>query len=276
MTIATTSTFVTYQGNGATTQFTFPFVSGGLVSDLQVITTVSGVETIVNPTLYSISFNPIPSGGLWSIGGTVTYPLSGTPISSSTMLTIQRIVPYVQEVTINNQGAFYPEAVEQAMDDLELQIQQLETGLLYTLQFPITDPVPPVSLPAASNRAFGYLVFDSVGQPYVSQTAPVQTQVAGTSPRIVNTTGTNTVNINLTDAFSGVIIFQSSTPVTSVQLPGSGGPYPIMDGSLNAGTNPLIILPPAGFTILGASKFTLFGNGSGASFYISGTEVTVQ
>jgi hypothetical protein len=49
-----------------------------------------------------------------------------------------------------------------------------------------------------------------------------------------------------------------------------------MDGSLNAGTNPLIILPPAGFTILGASKFTLFGNGSGASFYISGTEVTVQ
>lgn len=125
MTISTQASEATFLGNGSNTLFTFSFVADQ-ASDIEVIyTNASGVVSLLNPSVYTLVINAPPLGGLWGIGGSVTYPISGTPIQSGTSLTIRRAVPLTQEVTISNQGPFYPQVVEQALDILELQIQQI-------------------------------------------------------------------------------------------------------------------------------------------------------
>lgn len=184
MTISTTSSSITISGNGATTDFDFPFVADS-AEDLEVIyTDAAGTITTLAPSVYDVTINTTPVGELWGIGGTVTYPLSGSPIASGTTLTINRIVPYTQNISIGNQGAFYPQAVEQGLDVLELQIQQLETGLEFSLKAPISDGTPPTDIPSALARANQYLSFDSSGNPTITAVAPP----SGTLPVLVTAT----------------------------------------------------------------------------------------
>ena len=280
MTISTTTSSVTYQGNGATLVWSFPFVADS-PSDLDVYYTDStGTTVLLGPTQYTVFINPTPIGGLWGIGGTVTYPNSGTPpvpIQPGTYISIVRSVPYEQNVSINNQGAFYPQAVEQALDILELQIQQLETGLAYCVRAPVTDLVPLNELPSASARANGYLAFDSTGQPIIT-TAPSGGGGSGMpsgTPRRVSTTGTATINVLTSDSWNGVSVYQSGTPVTTIQLPSSQGPYPVFDASGNAGTYPITILPPSGQTINGLSQYIMAFNYQSVVLYLDGVSVVV-
>lgn len=278
MTIATTTSTVTTLGNGATTVFNFPFV-GVSADDLIVTYTDSaGSSTVLSPSLYTVAINSVPVGGLWGVGGSVTYPNTGSPpvpIAVGTSLSITRAVPYEQTVSISNQGAFYPQAVEQGLDLLELQIQQLETDSTYAIRAPLTDATPPNVLPSAVARANGYLAFDANGQPIVT-TAPSGGGASGAvTTRRVATTGTATITLTTADAFGGVSIVQSSTPVTTVQLPTTGGPYPIFDGSLNATSFPIKVLPPAGKTIAGLAQYNLSFNGASATFYNDGTTILV-
>lgn len=279
MTITTTSTSVTLNGNGATTVFTFPFV-GVSQSDLIVTyTNTLGIAVVLNPSLYTVTINPVPLGGLWGIGGSVTYPNTGSPpvpIQVGTTLSITRDVPYEQTVSIANQSAFYPQVIETALDLLELQIQQLVTDYDYTMKFPITDPNLPNTLPSYLLRANGYLGFDSNGQPIIT-TIPsnVPTPGAFATTRKVSTTGTATINVLAGDSFGGVSIYQSSSPVTTIQLPTTAGPYPIFDGGGNAGTFPITILPPSGKTIQGLNQFILAFNYQSVDLYYDGTSVLV-
>lgn len=273
MTIATTTTTVTYGGNGVTTNFTFPFV-GAAASDIVVtLTSNTGINTILSPSLYTLVFNAIPSNGLWAVGGNVTYPLTGPAIATGAFISITRAVPYTQSVSISNQSNFYPQAVEQALDLLEMQLQQQETAVKYSIQAPITDSVAPNILPAAAARAGGTLQFDSNGQPIVTvvgTSTPTPGQFA--QPRKISTAGTATINVLLSDSFAGVSIYQSSSPVTTIQLPATEGPYPIFDGSGNASTANIIVLPPAGKTIDGSSSYVMNTNFQSVTFYWDGTQ----
>lgn len=277
MVISTTTSLVTLLGNGVTTVWNFSFV-GVNANDLQVIyTDASGLETVLDPSQYTLFINPVAVGSLWGVGGTITYPTgtTPTPIQTGTFLTINRIVPYVQTVSIANQGAFYPQAVEQGLDLLELQIQQLETGLTYTLRTPLGDPEPPHVLPGFATRANGYLGFDNFGQPTIFTTAPAVSSLTAATPRVINTTGTSTKNILITDSFGGVSIYQSSNPVTTLQLPAGYGPYPVFDGSLNSSVYPIRVLPPAGLTIIGEPAFYLAQSGQSVVFYSDGFQILV-
>lgn len=278
MTISTESSFVTYLGNGVTTAFTFPFQQTGVANEIQVTLTTAGVETILAGSQYTLSLNAAPTGQLWGTGGTVTYPISGSPISSGTTITIQRIVPYEQTVTINNQGAIYPQVLETGYDLLAFQIQQVENQLGFAIQAPIVDGTTPSILPVASLRANGFLAFNNLGQPYIAFGSLGGGGGGGISsafPRKITVVGTNVVNVLPSDSFGGVSIYQSSTPVTTVQLPNGEGPYPVFDGSLNALTYPILILPPVGLTILGKSSFSLSSNGQSATFYNDGTQILI-
>lgn len=95
------------------------------------------------------------------------------------------------------------------------------------------------------------------------------------SPRQITTTGTATVDVNASDTISGVSIYQSSTPVTSVQLPSDLGIYPVSDGGLNAETYPIKILPPSGLKILGQNYVYLTFNGQSATFANDGNQIVV-
>lgn len=273
MTVATQTSFVSYIGNGTTTVFTFPFI-GVSGSDLTVyITDPSGNQTLLSTSQYTLVINTPPVGGLWGIGGSVTYPVSGMPIQIGYEISIIRDVPYLQTVSIANQGAFYPQAVEQGLDLLELQIQQLVNEQSYALMTPVTDLSPPNILPSAGNRANGYLAFDDNGQPIILFGTPGG--INPSSPRKVSTTGTSILGMTTGDSFGGLSVYQSGTSVTSVQLPSTGGPYPVFDGSLNANQYPIKILPPGGMTILGLPSWELVFNGQSITFYNDGTQILV-
>lgn len=181
MTVSTTAFAVTLAGNGATTVFSFPFIADNASTIQVTYTDANGVQTVLSPGLYTLVINTPPVGGLWGIGGTVTYPLIGSAIASGTTLTIQRTVPYTQTVSIANQGAFYPSAVEQGLDLLELQIQQFQGQLANVVKAPVVDGVLDMTLPALAARANKFLLFNSSGQPTVSLGIPSTTPIGAGS-----------------------------------------------------------------------------------------------
>ena len=128
MTIGTSLSEVTVEGNGVTTAFTYPFLmpdaSDAVIAYLATATTA---PVYLSPTQYNISGIGNPAGGV------VTYPISGPPIALGSFLVIQRILPLVQTTTVSNQGPTFA-AIEGALDTLEMQIQQLETQIITPLQ----------------------------------------------------------------------------------------------------------------------------------------------
>ena len=127
MTISTSQSAVTGIGNGVTTAFDFNFVMG--TASNAVVTYVNdGIFTVLNSSQYTLFINEPAANQIWGVGGTVTYPISGPPIPDGAYLIIDRIVPLTQVTSISNQGDFYPQVIEAALDTLEMQIQQIANG----------------------------------------------------------------------------------------------------------------------------------------------------
>lgn len=215
MTVSTTAYAVTLSGNGATTVFSFPFIADNASTIKVTFTDVNGVQTVLSPGAYTLFINTPPVGGLWGIGGTVTYPLSGSPIASGTLLTIERTVPYTQTVSIANQGAFYPSAVEQGLDLLELQIQQFQGQLANVVKAPVVDGVLDMTLPALAARANKFFFFNSAGQPTVSFGVPSTTPIgAGSIMFFLSNFASITLADTAASAVGGSLVIDQNTSLS--------------------------------------------------------------
>lgn len=145
MAISTSNNSITALGNGVQTVFGFNFIAGAATNiNVNLINTASGTSTLLSPSAYTVSINAPATGQLWGVGGTITYPISGSPIATGFQLQISRILPLTQVTSLANQGDFLPNVIEQALDTLEMQIQQLSarttqfrgtwaTGLSYSI-----------------------------------------------------------------------------------------------------------------------------------------------
>lgn len=137
MSLSSTTNKIIYNGNGATSEwpFSFPVLEVGHLS--VILTDASGLETTLLQGLYSVTGIGDPAGG------SVTYPLTGSPIASGTKLTLLRTVPYTQTTVLSNQGGYYPEVVERRFDQIYMALQQLEERVsrasLYSLSNPATE-----------------------------------------------------------------------------------------------------------------------------------------
>jgi hypothetical protein len=160
MTISTTASLVVYEGNGATTTFDYAFLIPAATDVVVTYTDADGVSTDLNTSQYSIT------GINNASGGTVTYPLTGSPIANLTFLSIRRELPLTQETDFVNQDGFYPQVLEDALDYLTMLVQQVNTVNTQAIRVP-ADEDPPDELPAAALRANQTLVFDADGQPTV-------------------------------------------------------------------------------------------------------------
>lgn len=109
--------------------FQFPFVAVSTSDIVVVYTNASGVSITLASSQYTLVLNPILPGQLWSVGGTVTYPIVGNPIAAGTSLTISRVLPLTQTISIANQGDFSPEVIEEMGDTLCMQIQQVAASV---------------------------------------------------------------------------------------------------------------------------------------------------
>lgn len=155
-----------YIGNGVTTSFDYGF---RILNEahIRVIRTQAEVETVL--TLgddYSVS-------GVGGAGGgsitTTAAPTAGQAV------TILRSVPFTQETDLENQGPYFAETIEAALDLSAMRDQELSERLVRAILVSPTDTPPMTTLPPASVRALKNLSFDSLGNPSVS------TPVAGTA-----------------------------------------------------------------------------------------------
>lgn len=122
MTISTSSSATTAACNGSQQAFSFNFV-GVSASDISVSTiSPSGAITALNSSQYTVSLNAPTTGQLWGVGGTVT---TGAVYSTGTSISILRTLPLTQTTSVQNQGNYYPQVTEQALDMLCMEIQQV-------------------------------------------------------------------------------------------------------------------------------------------------------
>jgi hypothetical protein len=156
MTISTTASRISYNGNGVTLAFSFPvrfLVNGDVVV---VLRSSAGVEsTLLLGTHYSLT------GAGDDAGGTVTM---FTAPAVGERLVIQRIVALTQETDYISGDPFPAETHERALDRLTMAAQQLQDSVDRTLRFPVSDTVSS-ALPTQAVRADRLLGFDSMGNP---------------------------------------------------------------------------------------------------------------
>lgn len=124
MTISNTTRSVVHTGNGLTTAWPFSFYvpnEDSLIVKLYEIAT--GDYTTLDDSVYNVT------GIDDDAGGTVTYPISGTPLSNGFQLIIERSVPLVQGTSINTQTGFLPDVVERQLDLIVMMIQGVREEL---------------------------------------------------------------------------------------------------------------------------------------------------
>lgn len=135
-----------YTGNSVTTNFSFDFRVFDN-SEIQVVfTDALNVETVlVLDSDYSVTLNEEQST---NPGGYITYPHPESDpmpdnLSASEKLTLLGNAEYTQEVNIQNQGGFYPEVFENALDKLTMLIQQVKGVADRSIVVPVSSTVEP-------------------------------------------------------------------------------------------------------------------------------------
>lgn len=157
MTVSSTTTKVSYAGNGSTTAFSAPFYFI-LSSDLKVtLRSATGTETVK-----TLTTNYTVSGAGVSSGGTVTMLVA--PASGETLV-IQRNVPLTQEVDYQANDPFPANTHEQALDKLTMETQQLSEALARSIKLSTTNTIASTEITVdAATRANKVLGFDPSGE----------------------------------------------------------------------------------------------------------------
>jgi len=159
MTVTTATRRVVFTGNGATTEFDYSF---RIYQASHVVVKTYEIATNTFTTLTDSQYE-ITGIGYTDIGGTVTYPLTGSPLAATHKIYIERVVPYTQEQAISNQAGYRPETVERSLDLLTMQIQQTAEGYENrALRIPTTELSIP-EIPFSASRANKLLGFDADG-----------------------------------------------------------------------------------------------------------------
>lgn len=170
-----------YIGTGSVS--TFPFGFKVLqASDVLVATGATGALQTTLTSGFSVSLN-----GNQDVapGGSVTL---SSPLALGQQLVIGSAAPLAQKVDLRNSGSFNADSIETALDNLEVQLQQLAAELAQSVRVPDLQGV--LVLPQQAARANTVQGFDGTGQPIVMAagdlSAPVTTPTeAGGTPELI-------------------------------------------------------------------------------------------
>lgn len=144
MTLPASAGRIVASGNGVTTGWPYNFL---IPAESDLVVTITEVATAISTTLLASQYSV--TGINNPAGGTVTYPLIGSPLPVGWTITIQRIVPYEQDTDLTNQDGFYADVIENALDYLTMQTQQLADDVSRAL---VEDPYGAGTVDAFSNR----------------------------------------------------------------------------------------------------------------------------
>lgn len=173
-TVNTQASSATVLGTGSQTVFQFQFIGVGNGYINVLYTDASGNQTTLvqgsGPAQYQISLNTPVQGAIWGVGGTITYNPNSTPIPVGSSLTISRVLPYLQGISLQNQASYgqFSKAAESASDLVDMQVGQLNTSIGYAVRANPANSAPPNPLPPAGQAASMGLCFDGTGNNIVA------------------------------------------------------------------------------------------------------------
>lgn len=288
-----------FNGNGATTVFPFEFKVFGDGDVVVVVADLDGLEATLTPlTDYTVALNPDQNA---TPGGSITLAVA---LASGYKMTVTSAVPNLQPTDITNQGGFYPQVIEDALDRHTVQIQQLAEQLGRAFKVQITDTRSAddyrddllqsvVDANAAATSAGSAATNAANSATAASGSATLAEQFAESialvsaiakadksAPCLVKT-GASTISIRAgTTAYlaSGVVGFIVDTPVTMPPLT-AGEDYSVWvhpDGAASAVADPAsapAAAPVAGALKIGGFHYGLVAPGTtvaGGSFATTG------
>lgn len=164
MTISSTASRTNpFVGNSVATVFPFTFKTLA-AADLLVVTvvTATGVQTtLVLDSGYSVALNADQNA---SPGGSITYPLSGSPLAATSTLTIASNASDLQSTQLLNGGAYNADVITNMVDLRTIISHQIADAALRSIKVPVSDPLTlSYTLPAVALRAGGFVSFDATG-----------------------------------------------------------------------------------------------------------------
>jgi len=205
-------------GDDSTTEFPFPlrFLKNEHLKVTTTETTGLGLDT---PRFINVDYSV--TGAREQDGGTVIFNVA--PVTGE-RVTVERIVPVIQESVFEFLGTFPEDTVEDQLDYLTMIDQQtFNTLLLNCLRFPASDPITlDPTLPNQINRLGKFLRFDEVnGEPRVATIVLDPNQIlvldeddfASCSRIGVATQGSTKVYINDQDALLQVQITANANEI---------------------------------------------------------------
>lgn len=140
-------------GNGTASSFPFTY-KVFQASDLDVVRLdqSTNVQTTLQLTTnYTVTLNQDQDS---NPGGTVT--LVAGPLATGYTLTMTSDVPNLQPTDLTNQGGFYPEVINDALDRATIQIQQLQEQTDRSLRLPLSSTADAELPPSAPNELIGW------------------------------------------------------------------------------------------------------------------------
>ena len=142
MSITSTVTKIVATGDGNNTSWPFPFYVLD-ASDIHVYLTDTTKFTYEIETGWEANPTDLQYP---TVGGTVTYPVSGDALPADWLITIARELPLTQETPYRNNSNLNPSAIEKSLDRTTMQIQQLNERLNRTFTYDISDTSSEVDL----------------------------------------------------------------------------------------------------------------------------------
>lgn len=196
MTVTTTVTAVTINGDGSATIFPFSPMIITENDDLKVTKVdTNGDETVLaegsTSTTYSVQVNDLPNTG------SITYPATGgTPLASGEKLVISRDIELVQETVLRNQGPYLPAVQEAVYDRFMLIIQDISEKVARSLKLKIGDDLAGAEI-EMEREAGKFLRWDDSATTIIASEASVTTIASAADD-------TTPVDVSLTSGSPGV------------------------------------------------------------------------
>lgn len=201
-----------YIGNGTASVFPFAF-KVFQASDVEVVrlNVSTNVETTLALTTdYTVSLNQDQDS---NPGGSIT--LVAGALATGFNLVITSDVENLQPTDLTNQGGFYPDVINDALDRATIQIQQLQEGLDRAALLPITSSEDAAALVADIVRLADSADNLDIDANNIGSINTVATNIAN-----VNTTASNIASVN-TAAGSIANINTTAASIANVNAVGS-------------------------------------------------------
>lgn len=246
MSVSTTANKQVYNGNGTTTvwPFSFPIIE---TSDIQVFTTDPSGST----TLLTSGFTVDP------VAETVTYPSSGSPLASGWQITLLRVVPMTQNVTLKNQGAFSADVLESMFDQITMEVQQNSEALSRAVKYPVNQ-----SPSDSTTSAFLSSIEASQAAAASSQTAAAGSATAASSSATAAASSATASAASATSAANSATSIQGET-----STPTAGGTTVLTSAStytqILTGTQTQAVNLPDATTLAAARPFRFCNRSTG-------------